>query len=250
MFADDDRTQYLLDPNYAYFGAVVGRYANRIRNSSFSIPPARSLDKLPPNAQVFHVTPNEHDQRNSLHGGMWGYSRSGWSLVEHQKSKIVFSLEDEAGTEGFPAHVTTLATYTLGAGAVWTTSLKSTVTNGETPLMLSSHVYWQLDGYQDDSVTAMNHTLRLASSNWIQTDGILVPTGEIETINKGSGMDFRSSRQIGERLEQMKGRCGTGQLLSVGPRRWSSSLMFVWGRMHGVRQRVHLRPSHRQGRRR
>ncbi|ORY67949.1 galactose mutarotase-like domain-containing protein [Leucosporidium creatinivorum] len=210
----DDRTQYLLDPNYPYFGSIVGRYANRLRNSSFSIPPARSLDKLPPGAQIYHTTPNEHGGRNTLHGGMWGYSRAGWSLVHHGKDTVVFELKDEAGTEGFPATVTTQATYKLRPNAVWTTSLKSTITDGETPLMLSSHVYWNLDGYgaeeEEQGLGVMNHTLKIASSSWIGTDGIMVPTGDIYPISKGSGMDFRAARPIGERIDQTKGKCGTG----------------------------------------
>lgn len=236
---------------------MVGRYANRLRNSSFSVPPARALDKLPPGAQVFHVTPNENGGRDSLHGGMWGYSRAGWTLVDHQKHTIVFSLRDEAGTEGFPATVTTVATYTLSSNSVWTTSLKSTVSNGETPIMLSHHDYFNLDGYQDESLTAMNHTLKLASTSWIKTDGILVPTGDIETINPGSGMDFRSARQVGERIEQMKGRCGTGELFlsfqsspAIGAGAtvvcsltFSANLLAdpLYNRLHRLRQRLHLR---------
>ncbi|KAK4057021.1 hypothetical protein OIO90_001921 [Microbotryomycetes sp. JL221] len=211
----DDREKYLKDPNYAYFGAIVGRYANRIRNSSFAIPPVRDLSRLPPGSQVYHVTPNEHDNRNTLHGGMWGYSRAGWSLLQHTDERVVFGLTDVEGTEGFPATVHTVVSYTVSRGGVWTTSLHSTVTNGETPLLMSSHVYWNLDGYllgpnQKEPITALNHSLRINSSNWIKTDGILVPTGDVGVITRGNVMDFRQERQIGDRIDHSRGTCGPG----------------------------------------
>lgn len=118
--------------------------------------------------------------------------------------------------------------------------------------MLSSHVYWNLDGYgaeeEEQGLGAMNHTLKIASSSWIGTDGILVsrfawlasaltegafrdeelitdclshhsqvPTGQINPISKGSGMDFRTARPVGDRIDQMKGKCGSGELSILFP---------------------------------
>ncbi|KAK4052489.1 hypothetical protein OIV83_002291 [Microbotryomycetes sp. JL201] len=224
----DDREKYLLDPEYAYFGAIVGRYANRIRNSSFSIPPSRDLSRLPPGAHVYHVTPNEHDNRNTLHGGKWGYSRAGWSVLQHTNERVVFAINDRAGTEdyederswcliGFPASVHTVVSYTVSRGGVWTTSLHATVADGETPLLMSSHAYWNLDGYllgptQREPVSALNHSLKIKSSSWTKTDGILVPTGDIGVITRGSVMDFRDERSVGSRIDNSRGTCGPGCL--------------------------------------
>lgn len=130
----DNRTEYLTDPSNSYFGPIVGRYANRIRNcefsfssrkiittcrsqhfddesllmlklpgwstASFSIPPLQDLSSAPNSTTIYHVTPNENHGEDTLHGGIAGTSRSGFNLLEHGKNKIVFGLLDYDGVEG------------------------------------------------------------------------------------------------------------------------------------------------------
>lgn len=73
---------------------------------TFSIPPNRFLPpdaqapSLPPTTRVYHTTTNEHYGANTLHGGQWGYSRAGWSLVKHDRDSVEFGLLDKDGTEG------------------------------------------------------------------------------------------------------------------------------------------------------
>ena len=87
-----------------FFGPIVGRYANRIRNGTFTIP--ISKDAQGP-GEVYHVPENEHNGTNSLHGGFDGFDRRNWTLVDYSTSYISFALVDINGTEGFPGTVVT-----------------------------------------------------------------------------------------------------------------------------------------------
>lgn len=72
---------------------------NHVRKASFSIPTMRNLSEADPST-VYHVTPNENDGRDTLHGGLWGTSRSGWCLLRHTPNELIFGLLDTSGNEG------------------------------------------------------------------------------------------------------------------------------------------------------
>ena len=96
----DNASYYEVDKLHPYFGGVPGRYANRIKNSTFSI-----------DGEEFHVLPNEHptpenpDGVNQLHGGPDGWDWRNWTVVAHTNNSITFSLTDPDGKEGFPGEV-------------------------------------------------------------------------------------------------------------------------------------------------
>ncbi|GAA5975299.1 hypothetical protein JCM5350_006419 [Sporobolomyces pararoseus] len=200
----------LNETTYAYFGSVVGRYANRISNSSFTDPLTN---------EVFHLPTNEGD-RTTLHGGKWGYSRSGWRVEEHTRNQIVFSLHDE-GTEGFPGTIKTRATYTLLSSPTrFRTVFESQVLSPSplrTPISLSSHVYWNLDGYESEEGKGVGGGMKvwIDADRTVQVDDDLIPTGELKAIEKGGPLDFASGRSGSEREireavqdERAKGLCG------------------------------------------
>ena len=134
------------------------------------------------------MTPNENKDEDTLHGGVVGTSRSGWSLLKQTSSQLVFGLLDANGTEGglasrdpwrsselkclagFPGTVYIKVNYTVSAGGKWTTTITADAYD-PTPILLSSHVYWNLDGWKD-SQTIKNHTLFLKSKEYIMGDGI------------------------------------------------------------------------------
>ncbi|GAA6031477.1 hypothetical protein JCM8097_006476 [Rhodosporidiobolus ruineniae] len=186
----DNTTMYASDPNYPFFGAIVGRYANRLANASYT----------DPYGHVEHIYANEHGGKNTLHGGMWGYSRAGWKVKEHLRSEITFELMDE-GAEGFPGTVLTRVTYALTSPSPSTSQSSSpsvrlttrftsrvlpspTPSDREpvTPILLSSHLYFNLDGYH--GVTAgtkdrggewagstQGHKLWVDGGKMVATDG-------------------------------------------------------------------------------
>ncbi|RBQ95435.1 hypothetical protein VDGD_06934 [Verticillium dahliae] len=205
----DNATYYTEDPVHPNFGNVPGRYANRIRNSTFDI-----------DGETFHVKPNdnktpEHPEGlNTLHGGPDGWGWRNFTVAAHTKNSITFSLVDPAGKEGFPGEVISYVTYTL-RGWDWDISMVAVSTTARTPIMLSSHTYWNLDGFaNEETSSADDHVLHLPySGQRIGVDGILIPTGEVVANEKGSVNDFWSApKPMGANAtsDELEGNCGTG----------------------------------------
>lgn len=181
----------------------MSRYANRIRNGTFSIPIRK--DASGPNK--FFVPRNEGN--NTLHGGFKGYDRRVWKLQNALPNSATFILLDPADTEGFPGTVSTTVTYTLERNATWNININA-VASAETPIMLSGHHYWNLEAYQE-SQDLNAHYAQFHASRFVATDGNLIPTGELRTVNN-TPMDFRKARSVGlSILEISSGEfCGTG----------------------------------------
>jgi aldose 1-epimerase len=130
----DNASYYEIDRQHGHFGGVPGRYANRIKNSTFTV-----------DGETYHVTPNEHPTEeypegvNQLHGGPNGWDWRNWTVVAHTANSITFSLTDPDGEMGFPGEVVSYVTYTLG-NMTWDFKMVALSTTKVTPIMLSSHV--------------------------------------------------------------------------------------------------------------
>jgi aldose 1-epimerase len=130
----DNASYYGVDRQHPHFGGVPGRYANRIKNSSFVI-----------DGETYHVLPNENPEPGSpngvdtLHGGPDGWDWRNWTVVAHTANSITFSLTDPDGDQGFPGEVVSYVTYTLG-NMTWDLRMVAVATTKTTPIMLSSHV--------------------------------------------------------------------------------------------------------------
>ena len=197
----DNGTAYLNDTEtvHTYFGPVVGRYANRIKNGTFTVDGITS-----------HIPENENAGHDTLHGGNVGYDQRNWTVVEANTSSITFSLLDQ-GFEGFPGTIVTYATYTVSAGPQWTSRLVSLPLDEPTPIMLANHVYWNLDAFANPSdTTILNNTLYMPySDRYIEIDNIEVPNGTIGIVND-TFLDFTSPKQIGRDIENAVNACGLG----------------------------------------
>ncbi|PBL02369.1 galactose mutarotase-like protein [Armillaria gallica] len=200
----DNLTMYETDPNHPNFGPVVGRYANRIRNGTFTIP--ISKDASGPNK--FQVPKNENNGTNSLHGGYFGYDRRTWSVAKRTSSVVTFTLVDPAGEQGFPGTVIAAVTYELKAKATWKISMEAVATE-KTPIMLSGHHYWNLEAYEETS-DLIGHFAQFDASRVIATDGHLIPTGDL-LDTPGTPLDFRVAKSIGVSINTTEGKdyCGT-----------------------------------------
>lgn len=134
----DNATYYTLDKQHPHFGAVPGRYANRIKNSSFEI-----------DGTTYHVLPNENPTPanpagvDTLHGGPDGWDWRNFTVVAHTTNSITFSITDPDGDQGFPGEVVSYITYTLG-NRTWDIRMVAVATTKATPIMLSSHVSFLL----------------------------------------------------------------------------------------------------------
>ena len=197
----DSGTAYLNDTEtvHTYFGPVVGRYANRIKNGTFTV-----------NGITSHIPENENAGHDTLHGGNVGYDQRNWTVVEANTSSITFSLLDQ-GFEGFPGTIITYATYTVSAGPQWTSRLVSIPLDEPTPIMLANHVYWNLDAFTNPSdTTILNNTLYMPySDRYIEIDSIEVPNGTIGIVNN-TFLDFTSPKQIGRDIDNAVNACGLG----------------------------------------
>ncbi|KAM5356698.1 hypothetical protein ACJ41O_003344 [Fusarium nematophilum] len=203
----DNASHYSVDEAHPHFGGVPGRYANRIRNSTFEIDGKKY--KVEPND---NPTPESPDGADTLHGGPDGWDYRNFTVVSHTNSSITFSIVDPDGKEGFPGEVVSYVTYTL-TGMDWDIKIVALATTHKTPIMLTSHTYWNLDGFSNNETnTIFNHTLHMPySGQRVAVDNILIPTGEIIPNSKGSVNDFWSApKQIGAQKDdpELKNNCG------------------------------------------
>ena len=124
----DNASWYSISPLHPYLGAVPGRYANRIKNSTFDI-----------DGVTYHVLPDENNNNDTLHGGPDGWSWRKFTVVSHTTDSITFSIDDPDGMEGFPGRVISYITYTL-TPYQWHIKMTATSPTKKSPIMLSSHV--------------------------------------------------------------------------------------------------------------
>ena len=203
----DEAKDYATDPTHPHLGGVPGRYANRIKNSTFQ------LDGV-----TYNILPNENptadhpDGLDTLHGGPDGWDWRDFTVVAHTNNTITFSIIDPDGKEGFPGEVISYITYTMG-DMTWDAKMIAIATTKKTPIMLSSHTYWNLDGFANtETNTVFDHTFHLPfSGQRVAVDNILIPTGEILANAPGSVNDFRSApKKIGAGFKdpELKGNCG------------------------------------------
>ena len=161
-----------------YFGAIVGRVANRIGGARFTI-----------DGETFEVDANEG--RNQLHGGTQGFGSRVWTVIDHTRASVTLALVSEDGDMGYPGRLVAVCTYTLQDPATLRVVLEATA-DRPTPVNLTNHCYFNLDGGRDIS----SHHLMIAADYITPTGEDLIPTGEILSIG-GTPYDFRSLRPIG-----------------------------------------------------
>ncbi|MEU1269463.1 aldose epimerase family protein [Streptomyces sp. NPDC005799] len=173
-FADLDG--YLGCPG-PYFGALIGRYANRIAGARF-----------PLDGVTYALEPN--NAPNSLHGGEHGFDKRVWDAlpVEHG---VRLTRVSPHGEEGFPGRLEVSATYTLEADGSLRIGYEA-VTDAPTIVNLTNHSYWNLAG----SGSASGHELRVDASRYTPVDADLIPTGELDDVT-GTRFDFRRPRKTG-----------------------------------------------------
>ncbi|KAL1747662.1 galactose mutarotase-like domain-containing protein [Schizophyllum fasciatum] len=199
----EDKSRYTAARNY--FAPIVGRYANRIRNGTFTLP--ISKDAAGP-GERFQVPENEHNGTNSLHGGEKGFDTHVWSIVDNGTDFVSFATIDPAGNQGFPGTVITTVTYTLGNASVFNTSIAASAT-AQTPIMLSAHQFWNLEAY-NETQDLRAHVVQIQSSRVIATDGNLIPNGGFVDV-EGTPLDFREAKSIGDSINATREAqyCGT-----------------------------------------
>ena len=164
------------------FGAVLGRYANRIAKGRFTL-----------DGETYQLSVNDGD--NTLHGGKQAFAKKFWHVVERTATTAVFALESPDGDQGFPGAVSARATYTLIDGALHL-ELSATTTK-PTPVNLSAHPYFNLAGAA--SLDICDHFLEVPASHYLPTDAGQIPTGERAPVAH-TVFDFRAPVLLGSRI--------------------------------------------------
>ncbi|OSD01850.1 galactose mutarotase-like protein [Trametes coccinea BRFM310] len=200
----DDNTELLTDPAHPVFNPIVGRYANRIKNGTFSIP--ISANPPPDGPNVYHIPTNDHDGSDTLHGGIYGWDRRNWTVFEKSKTSVTYFHLD-AADEGFPGNVTAFATHSVENGGILHTTVHASATE-KTPIMLTQHIYWNLDAFQG-SENILGHKLHVDGSRVVAVDGDAIPTGPFIDVTD-TAYDFRIPQAIGARWNDTVGLCGPG----------------------------------------
>ncbi|MFJ8104907.1 aldose epimerase family protein [Streptomyces sp. NPDC096132] len=167
----------------AYFGALIGRYGNRVAEGRF-----------PLDGTVCHIDVN--DGANSLHGGARGFDRRVWDVEPFETGPDVglhLYLTSADGEMGYPGTLSVKVTYTLTRDGDWRIDYEAT-TDRTTVVNLTSHVYWNLAGEGSGSVH--DHELSIAAARCTPVDAGLIPTGELADV-EGTPFDFREPKEIG-----------------------------------------------------
>ena len=182
----DSLAGYLKDS--PYFGAIVGRYANRIAHGQFSL-----------DGKTYRLASNNGP--NTLHGGIVGFDKVVWTGEPFQNDSgvgVTLRYTSKDGEEGFPGTLVARVTYTLTPRDELVVDYEAT-SDKATPVNLSQHTYWNLHGTTGGDV--LDHVLTLSASGFTPVDSTLIPTGEVSRV-AGTPFDFRTATPIGARIAQ------------------------------------------------
>lgn len=168
-----------------YFGATVGRNANRIKGAAFSI-----------DEQTVCLSQNE--KVNNLHSGPDSYAFRLWQVERHEKNKIIFFLHSPHGDQGFPGNADIRVSYAL-EGSVLSVTYE-TVSDRDTVFNLTNHSYFNLAGHHRPEL-AMGQTLQLNAAFFTPNDSQGIPTGEKRSV-AGTPMDFRKPKAVGQDIDR------------------------------------------------
>lgn len=171
----------------AYFGAVIGRYGNRIGSAKFEI-----------DGNTYKLAANNGP--NSLHGGLKGFDKVVWKGESFERDGsvgVVFTYTSADGEEGFPGALQTQVTYTLTAKNEIAIDYRAT-TDKPTVVNLTQHSYFNLGG--DGSGDVLAHQLTIDADRYSNVDKDLIPLGDPVTV-EGTPFDFRAATTIGARID-------------------------------------------------
>ncbi len=182
----DNLEQYLA--GHPYFGALVGRYGNRIAGAQFAL-----------DGETYTLAVNNGN--NALHGGLVGFDKKLWGAEvigcdERSVLKLTYMSPD--GEEGYPGNLNVTVIYELLMDQLFITY--EAETDKATVLNLTNHTYFNLAG--EGSIT--DHILYINASKFTPVNEELIPTGELTNV-EGTPFDFRKPKVIGERFDELEG---------------------------------------------
>lgn len=176
-----------------YFGAIVGRVANRIKDGEFIL-----------DGKTYHLPKN--DGNNTLHGGKKGFDKVLWRVRRLKKGprpSIQFTYHSRDGEQGFPGVLDVSATYTLSGPRELTLEIKAVPRTKATPVSLAQHTYWNLAG-EASNRSILSNKVTIWAHSITPVDKHLIPTGAIVPV-KGTPYDFTKPTAVGKRIKDVPG---------------------------------------------
>ncbi len=188
---------------HPYFGAIVGRYANRIGKAEFKL-----------DGKVYKLAANNDE--NHLHGGIKGFDKVVWRLedigVNAEGAMVKLSYISQDGEEGYPGNLACSVIYTLTEEDKLKISYEAE-TDKKTVVNLTNHAYYNLAGQGNGDI--LGHELTINADKYTVVDEGLIPTGENRNV-KGTPMDFTTAMTIGSRIAQVEGGYDHNYVLNSG----------------------------------
>lgn len=183
-------------PDNPYFGALIGRYGNRIAKGQFSL-----------NGKTYSLATN--NGANHLHGGLVGYGQRVWNVADAATTAdgavLTLKLHDADGTEGYPGTLDVAVTYTLTPDATLRIDYAATASGLATPVNLTNHAYFNLrDGGASPN---HDHVLEIDAHGYTPVNDELIPTGEVAPVD-GTPFDFTLPKPIGRDVAKVAGDPG------------------------------------------
>jgi aldose 1-epimerase len=191
----DSLDGYLKD--HPFFGAIVGRYGNRIGKAQFTL-----------NGQTYKLAANNGP--NHLHGGVKGFDKVLWTgqVVEDKRgAAVAFSRTSPDAEEGYPGNLKVRVTYVLTDDNSLLVDYEAT-TDKATPVNLTQHSYFNLAGEGTGDI--LGHELTINADRYTPVDGTLIPTGELAPV-AGTPFDFRKAVAIGARINDKNPQLANGK---------------------------------------
>ena len=184
----DSLSGYLAHP--PYFGALIGRYGNRIANGKFKL-----------DGKEYKLATN--DGKNHLHGGLKGFDKVVWTATTFSDTlpSLALSYVSVDGEEGYPGNLKVTVLYSLTDDNELSIEYNAE-TDKATPVNLTNHCYFNLTG--DHANTILDETMKIDADFYTPVDSTLIPTGEIKSV-KGTPFDFTTATKIGARIDSVKG---------------------------------------------
>ncbi len=182
----DDLAQY--EKDNPFFGALIGRYGNRIAKGKFSI-----------GEEAYTLAQNNGE--NSLHGGIKGFDKQVWDAKTEEgddSASLILTYLSKDMEEGFPGNLSTTVTYTLHEDNSLDVLYEAT-TDKATVVNLTQHAYFNLSG--DFSNTILDHVVEIDADTYLPVDSGLIPTGELRPV-ESTPFDFREPKTVGQNISE------------------------------------------------
>lgn len=186
----DNATEYCANAEHTYFGATIGRVANRIAGGKFEF-----------HGKTYHTELNE--DADTLHGGWVGFDRRSWTVHARNSSSVTFTYFSPDGEMGFPGNLWLTVRHTVTEDNTWMLQY-SAKTDGQSLLAMTNHAYFNLNANIDNTPTVLKTSLHMGSaSKFLEVDTNLLPTGRVLDIKQHAPwMDFTRGKTLGHDIDK------------------------------------------------